>query len=125
MLGRTTIGDLSYVEEEWTEKVRVRVGEGGKWTVLRHCRGMGTGRGLLSGESGRDCEGCLRMGRGNARFIGDIEEGEGGRRGWMLAKGGGHGGVIKVVVEVGDGIKERLFGCCGTNPPEHSPSPFK
>ncbi|KAH9995620.1 hypothetical protein BJV77DRAFT_991276 [Russula vinacea] len=37
MLGRTTIGDLSYVEGEWAEKVRVRVGEGGKWTVLRHC----------------------------------------------------------------------------------------
>lgn len=102
MLGRTTIGDLSYAEEEWAEKVRVRVGEGGKWTVLRHCRDM---RELSSDKSGRGWEECLRMGRG------DI-----GGSGWTLAKGRGHGG-IKVVGEVGDRIKERLFGCCGPTPP--------
>jgi hypothetical protein len=54
MLGRTTIGDLSYVEEEWAEKVRVSVGEGGKWTVLRHCRDMRRERGLSLDRSGWD-----------------------------------------------------------------------
>ena len=108
MLGRTTIGDLSYVEEEWAEKVRVRVGEGGKWTVLRHCRDV---RGLSSDKSGRGWEECLRMGRGSARLIGDI----GGER-VDVSKGKRTWG-IKVVGEVGDRIKERLFGCCGPTPP--------
>lgn len=72
MLGRTTIGDLSYAEEEYAEKVRVRVGEGGKWTVLRHCRCAGRKRGLWSGKSGQEWDECLRMGRGNARLLGDI-----------------------------------------------------
>lgn len=67
------------MEEEWAEKVRVRVGEGGKWTVLRHCLGMGRERHLSSGGSGWNCEEeCLRMGRGNASVMGDIEKGEGG-----------------------------------------------
>jgi hypothetical protein len=30
------------------------------------------------------------------------------------------GGVIKIVSDVGDGIKDKLFGCCGTSPPEDS-----
>jgi hypothetical protein len=68
------MGDLSYVEEEWAEKVRVSVGEGGKWTVLRHCRVRWRERGLVD-NSGWDWEECLRMGRGNATLIGDIGEG--------------------------------------------------
>jgi len=97
MLGRTTIGDLSYADEEYAENVRVRVGEGGKWTVLRHCRGTGRerGRGLSSDKSGRGWDECLRIGRGNARLIGDI--GERGR-GSMLAAVRGHG-EVKVVGE--------------------------
>lgn len=82
------MGDLSYVEEEWAEKVRVSVGEGGKWTVLRHCRGRWRERGLSVDNSGWDWEECLRMGRGNATLIGDIGEGT-----WeTLAEGGEHGG---------------------------------
>jgi hypothetical protein len=76
MLGRTTIGVLSYVEGEWAEKVRVRVGEGGKWTVLRHCRVMWRERGPSVDRSGWDWGECLRMGRGNAALIGDIGEGD-------------------------------------------------
>ena len=88
MLGRTTIGVLSYAEGEWAEKVRVSVGEGGKWTVLRHCRVMWRERGLSIDRSGWDWEECLRMGRGNATPVGDIGEGT-----WeTLAEGGEHGG---------------------------------
>jgi hypothetical protein len=78
MLGRTTIGDLSYAEGEWAEKVRVSVGEGGKWTVFRHCRVAmcreEKGSPLVD-RSGWDWAECLRMGRGNATLIGDIGEG--------------------------------------------------
>jgi hypothetical protein len=35
------------------------------------------------------------MGRGNARFIEDIGEGEGGGGGWRLAEDEGHGGSNK------------------------------
>ncbi len=52
--------------------MRVSVGEGGKWTVLRHCRDIRSERGLLFDRSGWDWEECLRMGRGNATLIGDI-----------------------------------------------------
>ena len=102
----------------------MRVGEGGKWTVLRHCRGTGMERGLScdKSKSGREWDGCLRMGRGNAKLIGDI--GERGR-GWTLAAVRGHGGV-KVVVEVGDGIKEKVVWLLwlSLGPPEHSPTPL-
>jgi hypothetical protein len=76
MLGATTIGVLSYAEGEWAEKVRVSVGEGGKWTVLRHCRARWRERGLSFDRFGWDWEECLRMGRGNATLIGDIGGGE-------------------------------------------------
>ena len=57
------------------------------------------------------------MGRGKARLIEDIGEGEGGGRGCTLAEDEEHGGVIKIMSEVVEGIKEKLFGCCGTKSP--------
>jgi len=80
----------------------VSVGEGGKWTVLRHCRVKRRERGLSFDRSGWDWEECLRMGRGNVTLIGDIGEGT-----WEpLAEGGGHGRE-----RADEGIKEK---CCGT-----------
>lgn len=54
MLGTTTIGDLSYAEGEYAEKVRVSVGDGGKWTVLWHCRDTRSERGRSSDNTGWD-----------------------------------------------------------------------
>jgi len=91
--------------------------------VLRHCRGAGSERerGLSSDKSGREWDECLRIGRGNARLIGDI--GERGR-GRMLAAVRGHG-EVKVVGEgeVGDGIKEKVVWLLWLKAtPDHSPT---
>jgi len=59
--------------------------------------GNGDGEGPISRQVWMGLGGMFEDGAGQCQTYWRHRGGEGGRRGWTLAEGGGHGGVIKVV----------------------------